>query len=350
MTTLTQTAYYTRKAIKLGVIFSIAFLILKFSVSTANKLWRKLHPPPPPPPTVTFGKLPKINFGEESNQPSLSFRLETIEGGLPQLASVGRVYFMPKKEPGFLDLERAKQKARLMGFVGQPEAVSNSLYRWQTETEPKTTLEMNINTGNFTLRYPYREDQSLLSKKILPTNEQAAAEVKKFLQTNGYLSDDLANGRAEFAYLRLEGGNLVPAISLSEADFIRVNLFRADLDGMKILPPNPRESLISFLFSGARERGKQIVEINYTYFPIERETFATYPLKAVQAAWQELQGGEGYIANLGENSDGKITIRKVYLAYFESAAEQNFLQPIFVFEGDRHFFGYVAAVSPEWTE
>lgn len=350
MATLTETAYYARKAVKIGAISLVGLIVLKFAFTTTTNIWRKLRPPPPPPPTVVFGKLPKFKFPERKGLPPLSFRLETIEGKLPSLPNVGKVYFMPQKESSLLALDRAKEKAKSMGFATQPEAVSGVLYRWRTEKEPTTTLEMNINTDNFYLRYPYEADSTLLTEKSLPTNEQAAAEARRFLKSSDYLSDDLATGRVEFAYFRFIPPNLIPAISLSEADFLRVNLFRVDLDELKILPPNPKDSLVSFLFSGARGGGKRIVEIKYSYFPLDRDSSATYPLKSVDSAWQELQGGQGFIANLGENQEGRIVIRRVYLAYYDSGEEQNFLQPIFVFEGDRDFYGYVPAIDPRWLE
>lgn len=350
MATLTQTAYYTRKAINFGIIALIGFIVLKTALTTAGNIWRKFRPPPPPPPTVDFGKLPKIKFPEQGDLPELSFQLETIEGALPSFSTIGKVYFMPRRGPGLLALDRAKERARSMGFTSQPEAVSDIFYRWRTGTEPATILEININTLNFHLRYAYEEDPTLLTDKNIPTNERAAAEAKSFLQHNNYLSDDLAEGSAEFAYFRFLTPNLVSAISLSEADFVRANLFRADLDDLKILPPNPVDSLVSFLFSGSRERWKRIVEVKYTYAPIDRETFATYPLKPVNTAWQEIQGREGFIANLGQNEGGRITIRAVYLAFYDSSEEQNFLQPVYVFEGDRNFFGYVPAIDPQWQE
>lgn len=350
MATLTETAYYTRKGIQISVITLVGFIVLKVSFTTAINVWRKLRPPPPPPPTVAFGKLPKIEFPEREGLPELSYRLETIEGGLPTLPDIGKVYFMHQKETGLLDLDRAKQRAKKMGFKSQPEAVSGILYRWRSETEPTTILEININTSNFYLRYPYEEDRTLLTEKDFPSNEQLATEARRFLKSNNYLGDELATGKTEFSYFRFVPPKLKQAISLSEADFVRINFFRADLDELKIMPPNPKDSLVSFLFSGSRQRWKRIVEIKYTYFPVDKETFATYPLKPTNTAWQELQGGEGHIANLGENQDGKITIRKVYLAFYDSGKEQNFLQPIYVFEGDGDFFGYVPAIDPQLME
>jgi hypothetical protein len=346
--TLTETAKMTRKAIKFGAILLVLLVFLKIAWQIGSEAWQKIHPSPPPPPTVAFGKLPLLKFpGEEP--PSLTYRLETIQGSLPALPDVAKVYFMPKNPPNLLALDRAKRVAKQMGFTGEPENIGGSSYRWTTSSTPPTTLEMEINSGNFHLRYQYENDQSLLVQKNLPTDQQAAQEAKSFLQTNDLLSEDLATGSAEFNYLKLVSPNLEPAISLSEADFVRVNLFRADLDGLRILPPNPRKALISFLFSGNRERGKRIIEINYYYFPIDYHTSATYPLKPINDAWQELQGGKGYLANLGQNED-QVTVRKIYLAYYDSQEPQDFLQPIYVFEGDQNFFSYVPAIAAEWKE
>lgn len=353
MVNLTQTAYWTRKILKFGAILLAIIIFLRFFFNITNSVWKKIHPPPPPAPTVSFGKLPKLNF-PESNVPAggtkLTFKLETIQGGLPKLSSTSKVYFIPKEGPNLLALDRANQMAEKLGFKNQPQSISEKIYRWATESTPPTTLDIDINTENFHLYYDYQNDQEILNSKDLPTNQQAAQEAKNFLATNSLLADDLATGSAEIVYLKFTPPNLTPAISLSEADFVRVNLFRADLDGLKILPPNPKNSMISFLFSGSRALGKRIIEVNYTYYSIERETFATYPLKTPQAAWQELQGGAGYIANLGENQNGQIIIREVSLAYFDSNQSQNFLQPVFVFEGDNNFIGFVPAVDSKWTD
>lgn len=350
MASLTITAYYARRIIKYGFVVLVCFFIFKYLLGITGDFWRKLRPPPPPPPTVAFGKLPAIEFSEQENLPNLSFKLETIQGRVPGLEKIGKVYFMPHPDPNLLALDRAKEKARVMGFAAPPKAVSSTIFQWSNKATPPTTLEMDIVSGNFTLRYNYEGDQALLNEANLPSNDQAATEAKKFLSSNKLLAEDLKTGRVEFAYLRFISPNLIPAISLSEADFVRVNIFRADLDGLRILPPDPKNSLISFLFSGSRQPTKRILEAKYTYYPIEKNTVATYPLKDSSLAWNELQTGNGFIANLGQNENGQITIRRIFLAYFDSETPQHFLQPIFVFEGDREFYAYIPAITPEWVE
>lgn len=350
MATLTETARYTRKTIKYGAIGLIVFILLKSIFSAGLAYWRKLHPPPPPPPTVAFGKLPKIEFPESRfKEEKLVYRLETVTGGTPNLGDRGKVYFMPTTRPSLLALDRAKTQVRKMGFSGQPKKISETTYQWQKKEPLLTTLEMDIVNNNFTIKKNWQEDQALLEEKRLPIKEQAIIEAKSFLRSNGLLSKDLELGEARVSFLRFIPPNLAPAISLSEADFVRVDIFRSGLDNLPLLSPNPKEALVSALFSGSREREKRILEVNYTHFPIIKETFATYPLKTSAQAWEELKAGEGFIVNLGK-TEKQVVIRKIYLAYFENSSPQNYLQPIYVFEGANDFVAYIPAISSEWTE
>jgi len=350
MASLTETAYYTRKIIVVFLVSIIGFLVLKSSFTTARNIWRKFRPPPPPPPNMAFGKLPTLKFPEKPIPPEISIKLETIEGDFPSLPTVGKVYFMPQKSAGFLDLTRAKQKAKAMGFNQEPEAITDVLYRWEKKTDPPTSLQMNTNTGNFLIHYQYSEDQSLLESKNLPNQKQAAAEAKNYLSRRGLLPEEIANGTSQAIYFRFLPPDLIPAVSLSEANFIRLNLFRENLDELKILPPNPKETPISFLFSGSRKTSKRIVEVKYIYHQIDREISATYPLKPVEKAWQELLDGQAYLANIKKDFKGVILIRQISLAYFDSEEKQNFLQPIYVFEGDQDFMAFVPAIDPQWQE
>jgi hypothetical protein len=42
------------------------------------------------------------------------------------------------------------------------------------------------------------------------------------------------------------------------------------------------------------------------------------------------------------------TVRKIYLAYYDAGVYTEFYQPVFVFEGDKDFVGYVPAVTTDY--
>jgi len=351
MANLTQTAYWTRRILKYGAISIVAIIILRITFNIIGSIWRTVNPPAPPPPTVLFGKLPKITFPQnDSVNIKPTYRLETIQGTLPKITNIAKVFFIPNEGPNLLGLEKATKQALKLGFQLEPQQVNERIYRWDNGLTPSTTLDIDINNNSFHQLYDYANDQEAIASKDLPTNQQGAQEAKTFLSGNGFLAADLATGSADFVYLKYLPPNLLPVTSLSEANFMRVNLFRADLDGLKILPPNPKNSLVSILFSGIKTMGRRIIEVNYNYYPIDRETFSTYPLKSVQTAWEEFQKNQGFIANLGENNKNEIIIRKVSLTYYDADKPQHFLQPIYVFEGDRNFIGFLQAIDSKWTE
>lgn len=161
--------------------------------------------------------------------------------------------------------------------------------------------------------------------------------------------DDLTGGPVSVSFLKLIGDRLTPTTSLSQSDAERVDIFRKPIGTIALFTPVPDQGPISIIFSGSTNTKKRIIQFAYTYWPIDYQTNATYPLKTSNLAWTELQQGQGYIARYPTNSTTAI-VRNVYLGYYDSFDPQNYLQPIFVFEGDNGFLGYVPAVTSEWIE
>lgn len=347
MPTLTETAYYSRKAVKFGSIGIVVLLVLRFAFITIQAAWKKAHPPAPPPPTVTFGKLPKLDFPERQNLPTFTFKLETISGSLPDLSTQAKVFFIPQPSPNFSTKENTKNWAKKLGFIKEPLETDQYFFKFSTDTVPRNTLEVDCLTRNFQLSYDWKNDLEILSKGSPPYDAQAVSTAKSFLQGAEVLTKDLMEGSSEIIYLKYLDGNLVNSI-YNESVFARVNLFRKKLEELKILSPNPKEANVSLLVSSS-SNNKGIIEAKYYHYPISENNFSTYPLKDSKTAWSALIGGKGFIANPGNNPEGKIIIRNAYLAYYESEQPQTYLQPIIVFEGDNDFFGYVPAVTENWV-
>ena len=350
MATLTQTAYYARKIIKFGSIGIVALLILRIGYVTFKKNWQVSHPTPPPAPTVAFGKLPKLDFPPRENLPPITLKLETISGSLPTLSEQAKVFFVPQPSKSLLVWDNTKAWAQRLGFSQSPQETGTYDYRFVADTLPKVTLDVNVITRNFILAYDWRGDLSVVSQNTSVSESQATAILKSFLQGAQALADDLANGSASVFYLKYADGNMTKALFSSEANFVKVNLFRQDVEGIKIYPPNPLEGNVSALISTAYPQFGGIINLKFIHPTISYENSATYPLKSANEAWSQLAAGKGFVANLGNNPSGKVTIRKAYLAYYDSESIQNFLQPIIVFEGDNDFFAYVPAITDIWVE
>ncbi len=349
MTNLTETAHYTRKGLKYAGIGLAAFFTLRITISTAISIYKKLNPPPPPPPTVDFGKLDRLKFPRSNYPTDLKYSLQTPSGELPTLSDRAKVYFMPYQRPNLLALERAKTEATQMGYTGEPQAVSSEVYRWRKRTNATSTLEMNIVDGSFTIKYDWQNDQNIFLNISLPGKEQAKIEAKKFLAQSGLDTDDLPTDIAEVFYEKAMTNEIVPAVSLSEADFVRVEMYRNDINEFPVLTPTKEHGIFSIIFTDYANAKMKIVEAEYNYYPVNYDSETTYPIKTADQAWKQLQQGEGYIASWkGENK--QVSIRRVYIAYYDSFEPQRFMQPVLVFEGDNEFLAYLPIITEEWYQ
>lgn len=348
MATLTETAYYTRKIISWGIVGIVALLVFRFLFLGFTAWWAAAHPPPPPPPTVTFGKLPTVSLPKSAAGASdLTYNLQTVDGNTPYLGDRTKVYFMPRPSSNFLSFERAKNLANSLGFNGDASELSSRLFVWTDTQIPYRTIQVDIISGNFILKYDYKSDMSIALDKDFPTKEGAISEIKSFFDRIGVSSIDILSGEPKISFLKLTGNQLTKTTSLSEADFVRVDIFRPQLDSLPIYSYNPGKSLVYFIFSGSKTLNKRFIEAGYTYNPISFDNYATYPIRSSEEAYKELTSGNGYVADLGENNK-KVNILKIYLAYYESEEMQSYLQTVYVFEGEKGFYGYVPAISKEW--
>lgn len=344
---LTQVSFQTRRLIKYGFFFLVFLIVGKTILNFGLTIWKKLNPPPPLPPTVSFGKLPAIKFPEKEKKTDLEFNLETPSGSLPEFPDRAKIFFVPYQQPNLLALDRAKEIATLIGFKNEPKAISGKVYQWTQFENNTLQLEMDIVSSSFILSYDWQNDPIFLKEKILPGKEQAKQEAQNFLTKIKISKEDLANEKMMVNYLKIVGNDLIQALSPSESNFVKVEMFRKNVDELPVLTADPAKGIVSIIISGVKDYTKKIVRVEFNYFPIKYDSWATYPIKSTATAWQELKNGEGFVANW-EGTENKVTIRRIYLAYFDSFKPQEFLQPIIVFEGDGNFFGYIPAITSEW--
>lgn len=346
--TLTDMTYIGRQVVKFGLIALVVLIVGRTLLSAFLTYWTAVNPPPPPPPTVGFGLLPPLEFPAANGSVS-SYRLETSSGGLPSFGDRAKVFFMPPSSLGLLSDQRVKQIAAEYDFVFSPEILNSTTYRW-TKTQPlESILEVDLNDLNFSLTTDYLSRPELVTNTSPPDAFDAANRVKTMIRAAGLLPADVGTASAETIYLKALGGELETAVSFSDADYVQVDLNRTPIDGIyRMFTPGGYTGTIQGIVSGAFGGNDSIVQLNYFYHPVDYSEVHTYPLRSTDTAWRLLQSGEGYIADPGDTTTA--VIRNVYLGYFDSFEEQLYLQPIYVFEGDGGFLGYVSALDPEYVQ
>lgn len=345
MASLTEISTISRKSIRFGIYALIVILIARFVFNFGVGLYRKIFPPKAPEPTITFGKLPAIPFPEREDFGTVSYSLETVDGKYPELLDQIPVYFMPPISSSIDIVEAAQSKASKLGFDpnGKPivESVKN-IYIFNKSNTP-STLTMNIISGVFSISYNLSVNPFVVSATPI-NSDQAIGQVRSYFSS---VSDpnEINDRVATHQFLKVESGGFTEVDSQSESNLVKVNLFRKNLGEETDIPsvsPDMPEANLWAIVSGSRT----IIAAEYHYFPVDLQRSGTYPLKTAETAWNELQNGEAFIANMGSNS-GQVTIRRIYLAYYDAGQYTEFYQPVIVFEGDGGFYAYVPAVTPE---
>jgi hypothetical protein len=344
MATLTETAVVARKIIRFAFYGVILLIITRYSYLLGMRIYKSMFPPPPPPPKSCWGKLPSINFQKKAPYEYLTFILETADLSLPELAPQANVYFIPKPFTTIKSVERGKLTAKALGFDPEGRELSDTVFLYERAGDLPSTLTMNVVTNSFSISYDLSSDPNIIyGNPLIP--KSAISKAKNYLNKAQLLPDDISSGNPITELIKIENGQFVGVISLSEADLVKVNLFREDYNEIPAKTPDPKQANIWFMVSN------KILAGEYHYFELDEKTGCTYPLKTAKDAWNELNTGKAYIADLGRNSDdAEIKIRKVYLAYYDTGDYQEYYQPIIVFEGDLEFVAYAPAISYEYYE
>ena len=338
---LTQTAWVARGVIKYGGITLALIMVGRIFWGAVYGYWKALHPAPPPPPTIGFGVLPKITFPTQIEKPD-SYKIEIAPSKVPNIPNRMKVFFKPISKPSLNAAKEAKVIAANLGYVFEPQILSDRTYRWTRLSPYPSTLEMDIVTGHFTLKTNWANNYEIFDLNVPIDQTRAEKQLKSMLQKQVKLPEDMATASATITYLKASGGEFIEADSQSDSDAYRINLNRINIDNqIKNLTPDPQKGIISAVFTGLT-----LLELEYNYQPIDYLVSETYPLRSIQNAWKILSAGEGYVAAKGRLN--QAVIRNIYLAYYDGFTQQQYHMPIYVFEGDDGFLGYVEAIDPKF--
>lgn len=344
--TLTTATFFGRELIKVTAVTLVVLIFGRMFLVAAVAWWKATHPEPPPPPTVGFGKLPRLEFPVvlDENKPA-SYALELPNGEFADFGDRAKVFLMPKKPANLLADQQVKQIAARYDFVFEPQVIDTRTYRWTKSQPLEMSLQMDTQNTTFELHSNYLSRPDLLLNNRLPEDFEAVTRAKSMLQAADLLPSDMATSSGRVSYLKAIGGELKPAVSLSDADFLRVDLNRTPIDNQWFMySPDGEKGSVSAIVSGAIQNYSGIVELLYHYFPVDYDQVETYPIRTAQMAWRVLSAGEGYVAK--PSTQANVVIRSVSMGYYDSWDEQDYLQPIYVFEGDGGFIGYVSAIDP----
>lgn len=345
---LSSANYVGRLLVKYGLAFLIALMVGRVLLNAFVAYWKATHPAPPPAPTVGFGVLPSLSFPpqDETDKPA-SYSLE-MAYGIEEITDRTKVFLVTKSTANLLADERVKEIASTYGFIFTPENIADKTYRFTKNSPLDMSFEISSVDFTFSMKSNFLSRPDLLTDAaLLPEEFEAIDSVKKFIGASDLMGADIASASGKVTFLKSIGGELKTAFSLSEADFLQVDLNRNPIDQLyKVYTSEWNKGVISAKLSSAFSSNDSIVEMDYYYRQVDYLNFETYPLRTAKSAWNLVQAGDAYIIN-GKNLKEAV-VREVELAYYDSFDEQKYLQPIYVFKGDGNFMAFVPAVSANY--
>lgn len=343
MPTLSQATSITKKVAIFGGGGILLAILLFFLSKGAISLYSSLFPKPGPAPEAAFNALPPLVFPESVTQEKFKYSLDTVSGNLGEFPDRLKVYKTVVSEPNLLSLQSTQSLVAKTSFTFNRTKLNDTTYAWNEVVRPEKRLTVNIVSKDFSI------DSNFLTYPDLAANgrvneENAKNEVTEFLSLLGLFPSDIDILQTNVDLLKLEDEKLVAALTPSDAQIARIDLYQSDLDKFQIVYPNPPHTTMHFIVGGANTR--ELMEASFNHQAISNES-STYPLISVNDAYSLLKKNGAYVGSyFGSSTD--IVIKKVYLGYYLGVAKQEYVMPVFVFEGKDGFSAYVSAVKSEW--
>ncbi|MCB9802258.1 MAG: hypothetical protein H6774_04180 [Pseudomonadales bacterium] len=342
---LTNVTRGGRKVVQFGLIGLVLLMTGRLLWGSFWSYWEATHPRPTPPPTMGFGQLPELRFPEITSATSYEYTLELPTGSLPVFGDRASVFFMPPASIGLFSSEDASEVASSYGFTSPPTILTSTEYRWSKTGQFLETLDVAIDTDNITYSTDYLAKPELLLQTDVLSGFNALEQTKRFLQKAELLPPDMATSSGSVVYKKSLAGELVDAVSVSDADFVAVDINRTPIDDTySLFTPEGEVGVVHAVLTSGTSSQNGVLELSRRYHPVDYTQSHTYPLKTTDQAYQELRSGSGYIAQY-TGSANAVTIRSVELGYYDDFEYQAYLQPIYVFRGDNNFLGYVPAAT-----
>lgn len=329
--TLSQTATLTKQFIVIFVITIFVGIIsfIGYRIWYANYLANL--PIVEEQADIKFGTLPSPQFSKTTvSSSNFSYSIDTVTGGLPKVGiDAGfekniKVYFVTKTFATLLSPERAQSLAEKFAITTTPQIITETKYFYSMDDK---SLNVDLDTGNF----------SYLKKVATPSAESAeddnklTSDFQKNLADLGVLNQSLSPGRSK--------------VIKGETSLVQISILPNAIDNKPIMSAEFNKSLINAQVIKSADNLSSYISLNYTYYPIDASTFATYPLKTADQALDDLKFGKGSI--VVEPARPQVSITSAYLAYFIGENYSPYLLPIYVFEGPQ-FVGFVSAIGEQF--
>ena len=352
-------------------------------------------------------EIPALQINPDSE---MIFELQTDTGKVDSLPNIVNVYRYTNLGQIINSQGEAKILAKKLGF--DPERLvrqGTTGYIWSDNTSQRSLI-VRARDLNFTMKTDFERIRRLRRDIDLPTEREAPAIAINALRSLGVLDKAYTEVQPTIHLIDINpDGSFSQAESLITAELIRVDFFRkipmisiaSNLEGAQLMVDRLTRknltyelgssivndqrvevynfsTLITYQFPvktnisvyiGPKDEDTEILsniyQIEYNTWSIESESCGTYELISPSLALQRIQEGKGSIVYLNSSGDevrdytpvsvNKFRVDNIYITYFEGSVEQQYLQPVYMVEGQAElkggeradFFIYYPAINYE---
>lgn len=391
--TLTEATFWTKRFGVVALVFLGIFLIVVFLLSITEDT---VLPPEYLTANYACTETREEFEGNELVIPSLElkadseqvFQLSTDSGKVDSLPRIVNMYEYINLGQSLTSQGDAKVLAKQMGF--DPDAITRkgtTEYLW-LDTASGRNLSIKARDLNFTMTTNNEVIREINKSVDLPSEKDAPSIAMNALRGLGILDQAYSDFPPTTHLVDINpDGSYTEADSLLDAELIRVDFYRkipmitisTNLENAESMVesltrknmsyemedkivndekievynfstlltyPNPVKSNIS-VYVGPENDDLDVLEniyrIEYTSWDIEEVSCGTYELISPSAALEKIQNGEGSLVYLNYDQDEvadyvpqtvtRFEVDDIYITYYEGYHEQNFLQPVYMVEG-----------------
>lgn len=343
--TLTELSYYSRKFTPLGIIGILIFLIIYFSIRVITSI--PSDPVAPTPGVVmTFGKIKEPILPDASSSAGLTFSIDTLEGRPITPAEEGKVFFIPQTNTQVGYRFVVNKMAEIVG-IDPDKSVRDTTDSAVIFSDSTQKLMVDIRNFNFSYQYQIGPTDEFFATAVVPPEKDITNRAIDFLRAVGRYPDELSRGRTSVLYHTYDRGtqSLSVASDSAHANIVEVDFYREETEKLPTVSTqyfNSPHHVVGVF----HEKGFKVIRAQVQFYEKSKEQNGVYALKTGDAAYDELKAGKGIVIARPTLSTN-VTIHKMYLAYFDPDVYQEYLQPVYVFEGgkDDPFVGYIQAVD-----
>lgn len=345
--TLTEASYYSRKFAPF-VIFAFVVLMIFFYSIKLVFLLASLNKPKEVYINTIFKEIkPPVTKLDATTSAGFSFILDTIDGSPISATETAQVFLLPQAKFQFDYLPKVYVMAKSLGF--DTEVVKHKLVNNEAVFDDGIRhLAIDIKTYNFRYNYDFKKDTDLIENVITPNQEDAENQAINFLRSVDKYPNEFSKGKTNPIYMRYDKVSSSAAVvdDIQTANMIEIDFYRPDIGQYPVVSSSYFNSQ-NYVVLMATQETMRVVSAQMKFYEMSDTQIGVYPLITGQAAYDELLQGKATLISSGTGKKD-ITIKKMFLGYFDPDIYQDYLQPIYIFLGDDNFVAYVPAVSRQY--